>query len=349
MNATGSHGRPPPGSALVRRKWRPSLAMIVAAALLCVAALPLAALALTGLFEVPAADRRTALAALLIAATTLVVGFVFWRTLTRPMHKMMRHVHEIARSGRPALVPPRHHGTRELAALSQALLDMAARLVDRSDYLATFAAHVSHELRSPLSAIKGAAEILRDAGPEMTEVERRRFLENILADASRLAALVSRLRELAQADNLDPIGAASLAEIVAALGSAFPSLAVTAGGDLRERIAMSAENALIVFSHLADNARRHGASRLEIDVVRQSDAVAVTVKDDGEGISESNRRRIFEPFFTTTREAGGTGMGLAIVAAMLRTHGGAIRLLPTPAGAAFEMCLPPARLGGAVE
>jgi signal transduction histidine kinase len=316
--------------------------MIVAVALLCVATLPLAALALTGLFEAPAADRRTALAALLVAATTLVVGFVFWRTLTRPMHAMMGHVHEIARSGRPALVPPRHHGTRELAALSQALLDMAERLVDRSDYLATFAAHVSHELKSPLSAITGAAEILRDAGPDMSEVERRRFLENILADASRLAALVGRLRELAQADNLDPTGATSLAEIVAALGSAFPSLAVAARGEVRERIAISAENALIVFSHLADNARRHGASRIEIGVARRADAVVVTVTNDGEEISESNRARIFEPFFTTTREAGGTGMGLAIVAAMLRTHGGAIRLLPTPAGAAFEIVLPAA-------
>lgn len=100
-----------------------------------------------------------------------------------------------------AIRAPDHHGTRELAMLSQGFLDMAERLYDRTDYIATFAAHVSHELKSPLSSIQGAAELLRDAADEMSERERQKFLDNVIADAQRLTALVERLRELARADN----------------------------------------------------------------------------------------------------------------------------------------------------
>ena len=66
----------------------------------------------------------------------------------------------------------------------------------------------------------------------------------------------------------------------------------------------------------------------------------VTISDNGEGVSPSNRSQIFDSFFTTRREAGGTGMGLAIVRAMLDAHGGAIRLIDSEAGTAFELTIP---------
>ena len=66
----------------------------------------------------------------------------------------------------------------------------------------------------------------------------------------------------------------------------------------------------------------------------------MTLCDDGEGISEANRGKIFDAFFTTRRELDGTGMGLAIVRAMLHAHHGAIRLMPSHKGAAFEIVLP---------
>ena len=64
--------------------------------------------------------------------------------------------------------------------------------------------------------------------------------------------------------------------------------------------------------------------------------------NDGDPISESNREKIFEAFFTTRRDTGGTGMGLAIVQAVMTSHGGSIRLLPTEQGAAFELQFPAA-------
>src|SRR5260370_35684782 len=97
---------------------------------------------------------------------------------------------------RAAIKPLDHHGTRELAALSAAFLDMAEKLQARSDSIQTFATHVSHELKSPLTAIQGAAELLRDSGAAMDEAERRRFSNNIVNDAGRLNLLVRRLLDL---------------------------------------------------------------------------------------------------------------------------------------------------------
>ncbi|TGV73738.1 two-component sensor histidine kinase, partial [Mesorhizobium sp. M2D.F.Ca.ET.145.01.1.1] len=85
-------------------------------------------------------------------------------------------------------------------------LDMATKLQARSDSIQTFATHVSHELKSPLTAIQGAAELLRDSGGTMDEAERRRFSNNIVTDAGRLNLLVRRLLELARAENLAPSG-----------------------------------------------------------------------------------------------------------------------------------------------
>jgi signal transduction histidine kinase len=103
---------------------------------------------------------------------------------------------------------------------------------------------------------------------------------------------------------------------------------------------ISEENASIIFSNLADNAARHSSSTLDLSAMRQQDLLLIKVADDGEGVSPNNRAQVFDSFFTTRREAGGTGMGLAIVRAMLEAHGGAIRLVDSEQGTTFELTIP---------
>jgi signal transduction histidine kinase len=148
------------------------------------------------------------------------------------------------------------------------------------------------------------------------------------------------LRDFARAENPVALGAAKLADTVAGLRSAFATLDIQASGDLDTPMRISEENAAIIFSNLADNAMRHRSSTLDLSAIRQADLLRVRVSDNGEGVSPNNRTQIFDSFFTTRRDSGGTGMGLAIVRAMLDAHGGAIRLTDSEQGTAFELTIP---------
>ncbi len=285
---------------------------------------------------------KVAVASLAVAALAAAIGFLFHRTITAPVRELIARTAAIARGDREALRPLKYHGTAEFAQLSQSFLDMATALNNRSDFIATFAAHVSHEMKSPLTSIQGAAELLRDDidAPAMSEETRRRFLSNIALDALRLTAVVNRLRDLARAEQSPVGGACALAEAIAEIRAAFPALEMRTSGEADLTICISQENARIVFSHLADNALQHGATLLAIEASRQAGMASVIVRDDGGGVSPNNRAKIFNSFFTTRRESGGTGMGLPIVRAMLRAHGGDIALLETEAGAVFALTLP---------
>ena len=285
---------------------------------------------------------KVVLAVLFMIVPTLLIGFLFHRTITEPMRELIERTKSIGKGDRHALRPLKRHGTSEFARLSQSFLDMARRLNTRSSFISTFATHVSHELKSPLTSIQGAAELLRDDvdAPAMDDEDRRKFLDNIIADADRLTKISVRLRDFARAENPVAVGVATLSGTIAGLRSAYASLDIRASGDLDAPMRISEENATIVFSNLADNAMRHGSSTLDLSAMRQGNLLLVKVIDNGEGVSPNNRAQIFDSFFTTRRDSGGTGIGLAIVRAMLDAHGGAIRLLESEHGTAFELTIP---------
>jgi signal transduction histidine kinase len=285
-------------------------------------------------------------AALAVIVTTIIIGLIFFRTITHPMYELIGRAERIGRGDREAFQPLAHCGTREFAQLSRSFLGMAEQLSRRSDYIATFSAHLTHELKSPLTSIKGAAELLldslQDGASPLRRMEQKSFLSNILGDAERLDTMTQRLRELARAESAPQRERAELRAVVLGLRSRFPARAITATGCLDRMIGISTEKALIVLSHLADNAVRHNAKTIRLDTSSENTTIRMTVSNDGDPISESNRDKIFDAFFTTRRDAGGTGMGLAIVKAVMTSHGGWIRLLPADAGTVFELRFPAA-------
>jgi len=317
----------------VPQKWRPTLAMVIFAVLLTVLALPAAIVVwFRALDNTTSAMGPIEIGALGVALViTVGIAVVFSRTITGPIDALIQRTREIGRGGRAAIVAPDQQGTREIATLSQSFLDLAERLVDRTGYVSSFAAHVSHELKSPVTSIRGSAELLRDA--EMTREERQRFLDHIIADSDRLTALLDSLRDLARADLDAEPGSSTVAAAVAGHDVAL-------SGDTGVPMALGPEAARAVFGQLLRNAGEHHASEVTITAERRGGQLHVRVADNGEGVSPGNRDRIFEPFFTTRRETGGTGMGLQIVRSMLTAHGGTIALLPSEAGAAFEIRIP---------
>jgi signal transduction histidine kinase len=321
------------------------MALVVYAVLLAVLSLPI--VIVLWFRAIDAASGRMApaeIGALAGAlALTLGIAYVLTRTMTGPINALIARTEEIARGGKAAIIPLDSHGTREIATLSQSFLDLASKLVDRTDYVRSFAAHVSHELKSPLTAIRGAAELLREDDPAlpMTPEQRRHFLDNIIGDAERLDRLLVRLRELARAELPAEGGETTLSDIVAYLAGRFPKLDVLSCGELNVAFAVPFEAASIVLGNLAENAVQHGATRLELTAGAGDRLMTLLVRDNGSGISEGNRALIFQPFFSTRREQGGTGMGLDIVRTALNAHGGTIRLMDEPGpGAGFEITMP---------
>lgn len=329
----------------VRPKWRPPLYLIVYAVLLTVMTLPV--LTVIWFRAVRAASGAIAPAEIATLAVvlilTLVVAYVLTRTLTVPINALIARTEEIARGGRAAIRPLDNYGTREVATLSQSFLDLAGKLVDHSDHVRSFAAHVSHELKSPLTSIKGAAELLRDDEDDnpMSQAQRNHFLANIIADTERLDMLLSRLRDLAKAELPSEPGSSNMQDTVAQLAGNFRQLTIIGDDGIDEMIALPGEVAGIVFANLAENAFQNGATTLTINTITDGRRTTVQIRDNGSGIAESNRERIFEPFFSTRREQGGTGMGLGIIRAMLSSHGGTIELLESQKdGTTFQITLP---------
>jgi signal transduction histidine kinase len=282
--------------------------------------------------------KKLALAALSILAGTLLLGFLVSRTLTGPIRELTDRTRRIIAGDRDALHPLNHHGSREMAELSQGFLTMAQNLRDRSDEVSTFATHVSHELKSPLTAIQGAAELLRDS--EMSEAQRTKFLNNIIGDTSRLTLLVRRLLDLARISNLRPQnGVTTLAQALAEINNQGV-MKITIIGAESLPLAISAQNLGAILANLTDNAAHHGATSVSFEIGREGTMAQMTVADDGTGISHGNAPKIFDPFFTTRRDDGGTGMGLGIVRAMLEAHGGTISFVPDDSGAKFLLTLP---------
>ena len=281
-----------------------------------------------------------ALGTILVLAVSLAL--LTSRTISRPVAELLSRTRRVTRGDAAELKPLERPGTREMAELSEGISQMAGALSDRAAYIRTLASHVSHEFKTPLTSIEGAAELLRDHQDTMTAAERQRFLENISAASLRLRALLDRLLDLARAENTqrgeETVG---LAGAVREAVSGLPD-GVTTEVDVPadQTVQITKEAVSIVLGNLLDNSVQHGADHIRLTASEGEDFVTLTVSDNGRGVSAANREKIFEHFFTTRRDTGGTGLGLGISRALMTAHGGDIALAETQGqGAAFAVVL----------
>jgi signal transduction histidine kinase len=295
--------------------------------------------------------KRTALLRATLALLLLVLALSLFTSLTisRPVQALIEQARRAARGERGAVTPLKRAGTREIHELSETIAAMAGTLESRAAYIRDFAAHVSHEFKTPLTSMQGAVELLREHGGEMSGAERERFLGMVSADASRLERLVRRLLELARADVLQPRREqAVLAEVTKAVATRQRELGLEVVIDDQApgaRPAIAPEVLDSILGTLCDNARQHAGPRPQVTIkCRREPGAAplllIDFSDNGPGISPGNAAKVFEPFFTTARERGGTGLGLAITRSLLTAHGGGIELLPAQPGASFRLRLP---------
>jgi len=206
-----------------------------------------------------------------------------------------------------------------------------------------FVANVSHELKTPLTSIRGYAETLLQGGLE-DEGNRSRFVETIHAQAVRLEALVEDLLELADLERPDAaldVKDWNFAEIAREMAAAFEEVAGRRGLELqldapRELHARVDRNRIeVAMRNLLDNAIKYtDAGSVTLTVGAQDDEVRVSITDTGRGIPPEHLPRVFERFYRVdlgrSRASGGTGLGLSIVKHAIELHGGRVGVVSTP-------------------
>jgi len=285
--------------------------------------------------------KRQALAGLAAVLVALggILAYGLSRLITGPLATVVQQAQRAARGGE--IAPLAYPGTREVAELSLSLTRMAETLDKRARYITAFAASVSHEFKTPLAALRGAAELLDEHIETLPAAERTRLLALVTESTFRLDRLVRRLLDFARADMMRPGAQAAtpLAPILATLTARYaPHLQIES--NLTDTTAPLPPDALeALFACLLDNARTH-ATTLRITAAKSNGRVLIDLTDNGPGITPANAPKIFEPFFTTTRAQGGTGLGLPIARAITRAAGGEITLIPSPQGAQFRIDLP---------
>jgi signal transduction histidine kinase len=280
--------------------------------------------------------------ALLVTAAvvigTALLGYLLWRLILGPVTALSDRAEALGRGDRMALLEPlRHYGTREMGELGARVLEMAAQLRGREAAIRSFTDHVTHELKTPITALQGAAEMLEEA--ESLGPSDRRLVGTVAAAAVRMDRLLSELRRVAVLREGDFRGVARLGEAVPGLRSNWPGLILEVeGGEVA--LPLSRDGLGIVLGQLLGNAQGAGAKRVRLSAELVEGGTALRVRDDGPGVEPGDRARIFDPFFTTRREAGGTGMGLHIVRTLIEAQGGCISLEDEAGGAAFRLKLP---------
>jgi len=329
-------------SGQIRRKWRPTLALFLGCMLIAVLALPFLGFGVVRVLCVPlrptfigegwptlSCTGAAVLITVLVIAATAILGWMMWRVLLNPITALAERANAIKNGEQAALAPLSHYGTAEMRDMGQSILDMGHVLLNREAVLRSYADHVTHELKSPLTVIRGASELL--AAPDLPAAARVRLLAQIDDAANRMTALLDAQRALARAQEPLVQGQCRIADLTKELRQDFPTLDITVRGE--DALPIAGERMRMVLDHLLGNATAHGATAVTITA---RDGCELTVADNGNGVSDGNRARIFDPFFTTRRDDGGTGMGLPIVARMLDAHGATITLAQTSdSGARF--------------
>jgi PAS domain S-box-containing protein len=254
------------------------------------------------------------------------------------------------REGRALAARGRQPGAVRRIVITMRSTQQRARLErSRADLVST----VAHELRSPLTSVKGFTATLLAKWPKFTDDQKRVMLETVNADADRVTRLITELLDVSRIESGRIELHRELVDIPARAGKMISGR--VAAGDNQDRYVVEAHPGLPetwldadkvdqILANLIENAVRHGAGTVttvvEPAVVAGAPGVAVRVRDQGPGIAPELAPRVFGRFWRAKRR-GGAGLGLFIVKGLVEAHGGEITVQQAPGGGAeFRFTMP---------
>jgi two-component system sensor histidine kinase ChvG len=296
-------------------------------------------------------DTRLAFFQVFLAsiAVAAALSLALATTISRPVRRLRAEAAALVdRRGRLRGTFSGSEHLDEIGDLARALAALSRRVEEHGRFAEAFAADLSHEFKNPLTSIRAATEVLSETEEP---AERARLLATVESEVARLERLLTAVREMSWIDSRleeEPVGPVDLGALLAAL---VDNLRPRAPAGVRlelelpeERIAVraSADRLVQVFENLLDNALGFApvGSAVVVRLERQGPWTAATVRDRGPGIPAEHLTRVFDRFFTYRPERSGegsrrhSGLGLAIVRAIVEGYGGSVEAANVPSGGA---------------
>jgi two-component system sensor histidine kinase BaeS len=268
----------------------------------------------------------------------LLIGVLFARTITRPIHELTEATHRVADGELGHQV--RATGKDEIAELGRSFNRMSSDLARSTLLRRQMTADIAHDLRTPLSVILGYTEALSEGKLSGSE----QMYGVIYGEAQQLQHLIDDLRTLSLADagelslNLQPTTPADMLERAAAAHQVHAleqGVSLTADVDDLPLVQVDPERMAQVLGNLISNALRYTqeGGRIVLSAVRSPNGVALLVSDDGAGIAPQDLPNIFERFYradSSRQDNGESGLGLPIAKSIVEAHGGSIAVGSQP-------------------
>jgi two-component system sensor histidine kinase CreC len=279
------------------------------------------------------ARRKLFLALLAASAVAIVLAFLLYSWVSRPLQSLVAYANDVS-EGKPTSLP--ELGDNEVGRVGNAIASMRKALEDKQ-YVESYVQSLTHEIKSPLTAIRASAELLEG---ELPADRRLAFVTNIERESDRLSDIADRLLELAsleRADRLTHVESVSLHQIAAQAVSSVAAQAAARAVQVHESYGGNdvVFGDPLLLRQVIDNLLRNAldfspaGSGIDMVCVAERGGVMLTVQDQGAGIPAFARERIFDRFYSLPRPDTGrksTGLGLNFVREVAKLHGGSIQI-----------------------
>lgn len=266
----------------------------------------------------------------------LLTGYLTSRWLTTPIMRLVKYATDV-KEGRNPVLPPL--GNSEIAKMGKAMEEMRITLEGKK-YVENYVQNLTHELKSPIAATKGAVEIL--SSPTLTNEQREKFLSNIAAENERMQHIVDRMLKLSELENIRghvKMEEVPLGETVGGIVEKYqkPDSSQILFNAPEHEIFVKAEPFLIyeAVDNLVSNAVDFtpAGGRIEINISKTDEDVLIAVTNEGPQIPDYALERLFEKFYSLPRPGTNrksSGLGLSIVKEIAELHSGSIKVFNVP-------------------